>query len=135
MRYTFINETDCQFIIKGKTLISYAGNRSNVTIPDCIEIIGKKAFQGNLGIRSINLNKVIEIGENAFSGCKNLKHVILPHSLKQIEQCAFCDISNSKLVLFDGTLEQYNKIIKGEPFAKVICDDGVYSQPNRHFLM
>ncbi len=126
MRYTFINETDCQFIIEGKTLISYAGNRSNVTIPDGIEIIGKKAFQGNLEIRSINLNKVIEIGENAFSGCKNLKHVILPNSLKLIEQSGFSDISNSKLVLFDGTLEQYNKILKGEPFAKVICDDGVY---------
>ncbi len=130
MKYRILNEMDCQFIIENKTLVSYAGNRSNVTVPDCVEIIGKKAFKDNLDIRSVNLNKVVEIGENAFSGCKNLKHVILPNSLKLIEQCAFSDISNSKLVLFDGTLEQYNKILKGEPFTKVICDDGVYSQSN-----
>ena len=130
MKYRILNEMDCQFIIENKTLVSYAGNRSNVTVPDCVEIIGKKAFKDNLDIRSVNLNKVVEIGENAFSGCKNLKHVILPNSLKLIEQCAFSDISNSKLVLFDGTLEQYNKILKGEPFTKVMCDDGVYSQSN-----
>ena len=130
MKYRILNEMDCQFIIENKTLVSYAGNRSNITVPDCVEIIGKKAFKDNLDIRSVNLNKVVEIGENAFSGCKNLKHVILPNSLKLIEQCAFSDISNSKLVLFDGTLEQYNKILKGEPFTKVICDDGVYSQSN-----
>ncbi|MBE6133966.1 MAG: hypothetical protein E7178_04800 [Erysipelotrichaceae bacterium] len=130
MKYRILNEIDCQFIIENKTLVSYAGNRSNVTVPDCVEIIGKKAFKDNLDIRSLNLNKVVEVGEDAFSGCKNLKHVILPNSLKLIEQCAFSDISNSKLVIFDGTLEQYNKILKGEPFAKVICDDGVYSQSN-----
>ena len=135
MKYKVINENDCQYIVDNNVLISYAGNRSNIIIPDCIKIIGKKAFKGNLDIRSLALNKVVEVGEDAFSGCKNLKHVILSDSLSLIEQCAFSNIENSAIVIYRGTVEDYNKILKGEPFTKVICDNGIYSQTNFDILM
>ena len=135
MKYKIINENDCQYIIDNNVLISYAGKRSNIIIPDYIKIIDKKAFKGNLDIRSLDLNKVIEVGEDAFSGCKNLKHVILSDSLSLIEQCAFSNINSNALVIYRGTMEDYNKILKGEPFTKVFCDNGIYSQANLDILM
>ena len=135
MKYKIINENDCQYIIDNNVLISYAGNGSNIIIPDYIKIIGKKAFKGNLDIRSLDLNKVIEVGEDAFSGCKNLKHVILSDSLSLIEQCAFSNINSNALVIYRGTVEDYNKKLEGEPFTKVFCDNGIYSQTNLDILM
>lgn len=50
------------------------------------------------------------IGSNAFAGCKSIQVLSLPKSLKYIEKNAFLD-SNPKYVFYDGSEDEYKKII------------------------
>lgn len=50
------------------------------------------------------------IGSNAFAGCKSIQVLSLPKSLKYIEENAFLD-SNPKYVFYDGSEDEYKKII------------------------
>ena len=135
MKQQLINYNDCQFIIEGNTLISYAGSRSNIVISDHISIIGPAAFKNNDCIRSLVLGDcVTEIKEDAFCNCKKLKHIFLSKSVKSIGQCAFTNIDSDCLVIFDGTVDEYNKILRGEPFTKVHCTDGLFSNYNIDIL-
>lgn len=82
---------DFSYVISGKDVMitKYDGNDSYVIVPDEIDgravtIIGRGAFAGS-DMEYINLPNRLEIilGE-AFSGCKELKSVVLPNSVKKI---------------------------------------------------
>lgn len=64
-----------EFITNGSTLVFYAGNGTDVTIPEGISEIGAYAFSGCTELTNINLNNVTSIGYAAFEGCINLKTI------------------------------------------------------------
>lgn len=73
-----------------KCLVAYFGQDEDVTIPDDVTVIGKKAFDVDKYIRSVHIpDSVTEIGECAFSYCKSLENVSFPESLRKIDDRAF----------------------------------------------
>ena len=61
-----------------------------MTIPDVVTSIGRYAFQGCNGLRSLSIpSKVTGIGEGAFSDCDNLTSVTVLKNVKSIGANAF----------------------------------------------
>ena len=79
----------------------YEGSRTQLTIPDSIEVAGLKiavtgiadeAFRSHGDMTSVRMpNGLRRIGESAFSGCKSLQIESLPDSLVRIGKQAFRD--------------------------------------------
>ena len=62
-----------EFKIVGGVLLSYFGNKTEVTIPSGTMMIGQAAFKNNLAVRKVIFSKsTTSIGKNAFEGCINL---------------------------------------------------------------
>ena len=90
--------------------VFYGTNISNINIPDGVDGIGNFAFTF-VPITSIKIPRNVGwIGENAFYSCTLLNTII-----------------------YDGTMAEWNEIIKYEywnydvPATKVICSDGEVS--------
>ncbi|MGC7158618.1 leucine-rich repeat domain-containing protein [Metamycoplasma hominis] len=103
-----INSNNKNFEIKdnffidknNKKILAYLDKiTTKVTVPSSIKEIGAYAF--NLtNIESITIpGSVKEIGNSAFSGCPNLKEVILNEGLKKIGDRAFCDTSIESITI------------------------------------
>ena len=85
----------------------YVGKDPIVVIPD--EIDGKKvvgfesAFSLNNNIVAVKIgNNVQEVAKSAFSGCKQLKYVVMGDSVKTIGGRMFAQTNLQELVLNDG---------------------------------
>ncbi len=76
------------------------------TIPNHIIKIGRYSFAGS-GIENITIpNSVIEIGPYAFNATYNLKNIIIPKSVKNIEYGAF-ENSGVENIIFEESSELY----------------------------
>jgi len=64
----------------------------------------------------VNLNK---IGRSAFSGCKNLKSIYIPQTVKTIEANAFAGCSSLENVCYQGTKPQWQSITVGQNNEKL----------------
>ncbi|AUW37073.1 hypothetical protein C1937_01235 [Metamycoplasma hominis] len=91
-------------------ITKFIGNDSKVTIPKeykgkNITEIGAEAFKYT-NIESITIpGSVKEIGQLAFSGCKNLKEVILNEGLEKIGAYAF-DYTNIESITIPGSVKE-----------------------------
>ena len=82
---------------------------TDLIVPDCVVGIGSFAFYKAYSLKSISLGKILKyIGEKAFVDCIHLE-----------------------MIYFNGTIEEWNKIYKGESWfyswdteIKVVCTDG-----------
>lgn len=92
----------------GRTLLRVTNQDINldgsITLPEGIVEIGNEAFLDCSNLKSLAIpNGVTTIGMGAFKGCSNLMSVVLPDGLTSIENEAFLDCSNlMSLVLPDG---------------------------------
>lgn len=113
-----VETREVEFVIRGGTLISYNGEKTEVKIPDTVVVIGKNAFQ-NLAVQSVTIpdsvkkidtgafsgtlirsiiipDSVVEISTRAFYGCKFLERVVLPQKPftveKEAPQYRYCAI-------------------------------------------
>ena len=87
----------------------------DVTIPEGVKIIGKKAFAGCEKIKKITIPQGVEvIEENAFAGT-SIEEITLPEYLADIHPCAFGDDE-----LWESNLKAISapKGSKAEAFAK-----------------
>ena len=86
-------------------------------------------------IRHINIpNSVIDIGEDAFRNCRNLKNVILPNSIKVIKRGIFdgCSSLNS---IHMNILDIDNIKISSSDFNSNIFDNcTLYVQPGTRWI-
>ncbi len=98
----------------GKTeieLLGYTGNESNINVVGYINgipvtKIGAFTF-GSSTITKINIPDVVtEIEDSAFSGCTNLKSIVLPSSLKKIGHGAFWRCSSLEEVVFPNSITE-----------------------------
>ncbi len=110
------------YILKDGTvsIIDYAGNESNLVIPD--EIDGKKvteinqeAFYNCISLKSVTIPPgVTSIGLQAFAWCPNLTKVVLPNDLLYIGAAAFAYCKNLKdLTIPDSVSEIGNSAFIG----------------------
>lgn len=81
--------TKNDFDIRGGVLVKYNGSSVNPIIPNGVVKINYDVFQNTMIESIIIPNTVVEIGQNAFRQCVNLKKVVLPNSLTLIITEAF----------------------------------------------
>ena len=102
------------------------GNKSSITIPATVQInggtykvteIAPKAFKNNSKIKSVTIGKnVKKIGNEAFSGCKNLKKITIKSSLlKNIGKNAIKNINKKATIKVPKKqLSKYKKLFKSK---------------------
>jgi len=100
---TLLGSDKDDFVVRGTTLISYKGSKSEVVIPADMGItaIGEKAFVNNKNITSVIIPEgVTTIGHSAFSECSGLTNVVIPEGVTSISNYAFnkCGKLNSIVI-------------------------------------
>ena len=104
-----------------------------VVLPGEITIIDDFSFHCS-GLYDIVIPaSVKEIGNLAFSQCESLRAIKIPQGVQRIgwECLAYCPALST--IHYEGSIEQWNSIIKGEDWIKgsgrliVICKDGTVS--------
>ena len=115
----------------GSDAFSDCTSLTSITIPDSVTSIGGFAFHACESITSLTIGKGVTcIGYAAFYNCTSLTSVTIPDSVTSIGDYAFYDCSSLKIIMFEGTVAQWNEITKGEdwaynvPATKVTCSDG-----------
>ena len=97
----------------GKTFMQYAIGKkgTSFTIPD----------------------SVTSIGDSAFYCCESLTSIVIPDFVTSICEWAFRGCSSLTSITFEGTVEQWNDITKGDdwnlyvPAKEVVCSNGTVS--------
>lgn len=125
---------------------------TTINIPSSVKEIKLMCFAGCTALTHVVIPEGVElIGRQAFTGCTNLQSIIIPSSIvesgipsgattesKGIEKGAFWNCNNLSKVYYNGTQEQWNKIVdfdvdtKGSPDGQtrdnsVLKKDGVVS--------
>ncbi len=133
------------FEIKDGVLLKYKGIATNVVIPDCVTVIGYRAFSKFSKLTSVTISnsvtsiddfafgccsgianmvipdRVTCIGSQSFMGCRKLKNVVIPNSVTYIGNWAFRGCSDLSKIIFNGTIEKWNNINKGIDYLKKFC--------------
>ena len=100
-----IDDENENYTIKAGKLESYNGSSLIISITDNVSIIGRGAFANLETIESITLPQtLIKIEDEAFWGCKALKEIVIPASVKHIGQRAFKGSGVTRVVI-EGELE------------------------------
>ena len=98
--------------------------------PDCKCIAGDAFYQCE-NFEHIEIpNNVVTICTNAFYFCKMMNSVTIPSSVTKIQYHAFDYCTSLTSITFNGTVEQWNAVTKGNewnrnvPATEVVCTDG-----------
>lgn len=87
------------FVIEESKLIKYMGAQECVVLPQGIETISVRAFEGNLQLRQVVFSDSVKtIGERAFAGCENLEEIILNQGLKRLGSGCFANCMSLRRV-------------------------------------
>ena len=124
---------NCLIETATKTLI-LGCKTSAIPTDGSVTSIGYEAFRGCTGLTSITIpDSVTSIGVAAFYYCSDLTSVTIPDSVTSIGNSAFYDCYSLDTINFEGTIEQWNAITKGDGWngnvsaTQVICTDGAIS--------
>ena len=105
-------------------------NLTSIDLPDGLTTISALAFMSS-GLTSLEIPEgVTRIGEMAFNYCFMMTSIKIPASVTAINLQAFYGCYNLTTIYFEGTMEQWNNIEKGEMWSEpaftynVICTDG-----------
>ena len=77
---------------------------NSIVLPKSLESIGTSAFNDCKSLQNIEINGGTIIGQSAFSGCTELKEIILPNCTKVIENNAFSRCSSLKSVTLSNSV-------------------------------
>ncbi len=103
----------------GDELFWYMDNVTSVSLPQGLEYIGARVFQGCTSIKKIDLpDSVAEIGDACFVGCSTLTQINIPAGLVYVGAFAFDD--TPWITQFDGCS---SVIFAGTVFYKYLDDD------------
>ncbi len=88
-----------------KKLISYIGDDSIFTIPQCVKVIGERAFADRFKLEEISFPDGLRCIENeAFIHCTKISRIDLPNSITSIGTRCFYGCANLSEVLSLGTI-------------------------------
>ena len=138
IRMTDTRSTSCiihdQTKIISKAAFLDCDSLKTITIPDKVTAIGSVAFRGCSSLTSVIIgDAVTDIGSSAFMWCRSLTSIVIPDSVTNIGYQAFYDSSALTSFTFEGTVDEWNAVIKeaywesGAAFTEVVCSDGTVS--------
>ena len=88
-------------------------NLKDFTFPESLETIGEFAFFGCSQISKLELKKNVKsVGMSAFDYCTGLKTVYMYPQMLGIAEGAFGECKNIELILYTGTKEAWDKLLK-----------------------
>ncbi len=86
---------------------------TDIEIPSTVTSLKRFAFYSS-ELTSITIpESVSSIGDSAFFNCTELASVIIPDSVVNIGRSAFYNCTRLSEIHYNGTMEQWNEIIKG----------------------
>ena len=85
--------------------------------------VGKRAFACERRLEGAVLTAVSEIGAEAFDECCSLRWLWLPRTLRRIGPAAFRGCKNLEAILFEGTEEEFKKIVVDTAQKEVFSPD------------
>ena len=108
---------------------------TNVEIPDSVTSLGRAVFQNCDNLTSVSIpDSVEEIGVFLFAYCDNLNSVTIGQGIYSISESMFRDCIKLENISFNGTVEEWDALSKGNdweyniPATYVQCTNGrVYS--------
>ena len=116
----------------GYGAFSYCSSLTSITIPAGVTKLEGWTFASCTSLASIDIpDGVTSIGDYTFYNCHSLTSITIPEGVESIEQYAFSDCYSLEAVRFEGTVEQWNEVVKGNSwnsnclFTEVVCSDGV----------
>ena len=118
----------------GSSAFNSCTSLTSVTIGDGVTSIGDCAFEFCESLSSVTIpDGVTYIRDETFDGCDSLTSVTIPDSVTYIGYQAFGSCNSLKSVTFEGTMAQWNAIIKDffwdyyTSINEVVCSDGTVS--------
>ena len=103
----------------------------NIELPNTLPYIGTRIFGNCMSLRRLVIpNGSTYIGKEAFEYCESLEEITIPVSVERIEEDAFNGCSSLKIIIYKGTVEQWNAIIKDNYWDysiglyTIYCTDG-----------
>ncbi len=118
-------------IISGGTLLSCRKTDRDMIIPpqngelSSVYRIGSGALMNDRTIQNLTIgNEITEIGEKAFAGCKALRSVQLPGSIRKMERSAFINTDLLKYISFyiHVSEKKYQEILE----SGILLSNGEY---------
>lgn len=79
---------------------------TKIVLPQTVRYIGDGFSDTNITSIDLSQTSIIEIEDDTFSSCYNLKKIFLPNNLKRIGDRAFSSCENLKEIIFPPTLEE-----------------------------
>ena len=130
---TYHSAGNCLIETVSKSVV--AGCKGSVIPSDgSVTHIDADAFSGCLSLVSITIpGSVTSIDDSTFSSCESLTSVIIGDGVTSIGELAFYACTSLTSIEFEGSIEQWNTIMKGKnwnyyvPATEVVCSDGVVS--------
>ena len=116
-----IDETEIVIFPQGKT-------DTNFTIPDSVTSLGNEAFSGCSNLKSITIpDSVTSWGNDVFSGCSNLTSITIPDGVTSLGDGVFSGCSNlTSITIPDGVTSLGIRVFeKCESLTSIIIPDGV----------
>lgn len=114
-----------------KSLVAYHGTETDIVLPSDITAINQYAFYNCDELTSIVIpDKVTSINDAAFSFCIRLSSVIIGNGVTNIGNYAFERCFELKMIYYNGTVEEFDKISIGTNAfilinaKSVICTNG-----------
>lgn len=88
----------------GTKAFSYNEQLQSVVLPENLEIIEDKAFQGT-GLTTLSLPLSLQtIGDHSFFGCSNLESIVIPGNVQSVGSYAFWSCENLKEIFYPAGL-------------------------------
>lgn len=121
------------------TTVTYIGEAAfrqcsalkSIIIPNNVTSIKRSAFSYCTSLQFLMLSTTLmNIEEQAFRNCTSLVSVTLPKSVITLDKYVFANCSSLKQVMYEGTLEEWNRVgksknwIERSPISYVQCKNG-----------